>query len=577
MEINPELKRYITQKKWKWKWASGGNLAIKTCPFCGRSKSKFWIHAERTIYRCWNCDQRGNLYKLKRELGDTAKVVSAARLVSGEDPQKGGDPVPMEYVDKWHRALLKNERALEYCDSRGFDDRTIRHFKLGLQRKHGVSWLAIPHINDGECANVKFRSLPPAEKAFRRVKGRASVLFNQDALADYDSIVIAESETDTMAFWQAGVRNVVGLTCGAETFLPEWFDILADKEKVTLALDVDAVGQHGARDIARRLGFDRCYNVLLPAHDANEVLQTLGPAELSKSLGQAEQFDVAGVVSLADAFLRCGEMVEMGEEGLDTPWTAVNRFVSWQPGDLIILSARTGVGKTSWALNVALHLAMQGHPVLFYCLEMSVERLAAKLAAVIRKKSTEDLGRVDFAYARYICRRLPFYFVDPDWGGSLKVDHVLDKIREVVKRHGIKYLVFDHLHFLCRSLQYLTNEIGQITRTFKLLTQELGLRTTLIAQPKKIGSDRVLVLDDLKDSASIPMDADQVIFIHRAAVPAALDEGDVSDISDNEVLEPKALMRFSKSRFKPSGDCLLWFDGAASTFYSWDERPVRDM
>ena len=160
----------------------------------------------------------------------------------------------------------------------------------------------------------------------------------------------------------------------------------------------------------------------------------------------------------------------------------------------------------------------------------------------------------------------------------MKVDSVMDKLREAVKRYGIQFLVFDHLHFLCRSLQYLNQEIGQISRSFKLLSEELGLRTILIAQPKKTGSDRVLKLDDIRDSGSIPMDADQVVFLHRNPVPAALeDEADLDGDDDAEVMEPKTLVRVEKARFRGGGSCKLYYDGAASTFYNWAERPVKEL
>ena len=253
------------------------------------------------------------------------------------------------------------------------------------------------------------------------------------------------------------------------------------------------------------MGFDRCWNVLLPGHDANDVLTRLGPAELSRSLQHAERFEVSGVVTAADVLARCRETAEIGDQGLLTPWRDVNRLMGqgWQPGDLVVLSAKVKTGKTTWALEQSLHLASEGTPILFFCLEMRTERLAQKIAANLRKKAIDDLTAVDYSYARYMIRKMPFYFVEPDWGGSLKMESVFDKIREAVRRHGIRELVFDHLHFLCRSLQYVTTEVGQVTRGFKLLAQELGITLMLIAQPRKIQGDRVMKLDDIKDSSAI--------------------------------------------------------------------------
>lgn len=579
LTILPELKSYLLRKKWTWKPVDAENIAVKTCPFCGRSKFKFYIHASKTVYRCWHCDARGNLYKLKRELGDLQGVVSATQLAGGEKA-KAAKPVDMALVEKWHRQLFRSQKVLAYLrEQRGFSEETLRFFKLGLQKQDGALWLAIPHINGGVCHNVKFRSLPPAEKTFRRVKGAASVLFNADTLAEHGDVVIAEAETDAMSLWQAGVKNVVGLTCGADTFLPEWYDILADKEQVTICLDADGVGQQGARAVARRLGFDKCFNVLLPYHDANDMLVQAGPDELAKTVESAERFEVTGIVSVSEAMLRCKESEEIGDEGLLTPWSEFNALIGkgWHPGDLVVLSAKIKVGKTTWALNVANHHALQGTPALIYCLEMSTERLGQKHAALTRHKAVESLTAVDYELVRFHVRSEPLYFVEPDWGGSFKVEAVLDKIREAVKRYGIKLMVFDHLHFLCRSLQYLTAEIGQVTRAFKLLAQELNIVVLLIAQPKKIEGSRIIKYDDIKDSSSIPADADQIILLHRDSRVVGLDDntGKVQ-ASDQEVLVPKTLVRVDAARFRGGGECFLFYDGASSTFLDWDSRPARE-
>lgn len=580
MDIKPELKQYLSIKKWKYRMPDrSGNLTVQTCPFCGKTKWKFYIHAQKTLYHCFTCQAKGNLYRLKRELGDldNKSVVSAAHAAGDDSSAQEGKPVPMKMVDRWHQQLMKTERALEYCDKRGFDLQTIKHFRLGLQKKHGIYWLTIPHINHGVCYNVKFRSLPPSEKRFRRVRGASSVLFNADALDDYDKMVLVEAELDAISMWQAGVRNVVSLTGGAETFPPEWYDVLADKDEITICLDADAVGQGGARTIARRLGFDKCFNLILPYHDANEMLKAAGAGELAREVAKGgERFEVYGVVSAADAMLQCRTRSELGDEGFLTPWESLNRLLGagWQLGDLVVLSAKIKVGKTTWALNQAVHLASKGTPCLIYCLEMSVDRLAEKVAAVLRKKPIDDLTHLDFSIARYMLREMPLYFVAPDWGGSLKVDAVFDKIRESVKRYGIKFMVFDHLHFLCRSLQHLTAEVGQVTRGFKLLSQELDMVTLLIAQPKKIQGERVIKYDDIKDSSSIPADADQIILLHRQARPASLTGGqDVSSEDDAEVLDPKTLVRIDAARFRGGGNITLWYEGASATFYEMDDRP----
>ncbi len=588
MQIATELKQYLNLKKWQYRpTGDGKNIAIKTCPFCGYSKWKFYIHGENTKYRCWHgsCNAVGNLYKLKRDLGDLKNKLVSAASATGSARQEKYKEIPMERVEKFHRKLLKDKEARLYLKGRGFGTETIKHFKLGLRRKNGISWLAIPHINDEVCHNIKFRSMPPAAKRFERVTGCASVLYNEDALADHETIVLVEGEMDAMSFWEAGVKNVIGLTGGASSFPPEWYDLLAEKDEVILAMDADAVGQNGARDIARRIGFDRCTNVLLPVKDANEVLMEYGKVELVRSLQTKERFEVHGIYSLDQALQEWITQLDIGvEKGLHTPWYGVNRIIGkagWQPGDLIVLSAKVKIGKTTFSLSCLKHWADQGHPTLMFCMEMGKKRLVPKLIAMHRKRDVDELQRIDGQYTRYHLRNVPFYFAEPEWG-AITPDSVFTKIRESVKRYGIRALVFDNLHYLCRSLQHLTNEIGNVCRSFKMLAEELGITVILIAQPKKVGDKKIISHYDIKDSASIPADADQVIILHRDELPAGMlatpdDKDDGKPETNQPLYEPKMLVRSDASRYQAGGECYLYYQGETSLFYDWQDRPTKAL
>lgn len=72
-----------------------------------------------------------------------------------------------------------------------------------------------------------------------------------------------------------------------------------------------------------------------------------------------------------------------GNQGLQTPWSNVNKLVKgFQAGDLIIVSAPPKIGKTTWCLDIARNLTRQGTPVLFWCMEMRAERLVRKVRTV---------------------------------------------------------------------------------------------------------------------------------------------------------------------------------------------------
>ena len=127
------------------------------------------------------------------------------------------------------------------------------------------------------------------------------------------------------------------------SFLPTWIDKLKPLKKINLCYDPDEPGQKGAREAARRLGYDRCLNVVLPeGQDVNEFFQGHDIFEFQALVNEARQFDVSGVMSIEQGFekFRAESRLEQAT-GLMTPWPSVNRRIKtgFQPGELIILSA----------------------------------------------------------------------------------------------------------------------------------------------------------------------------------------------------------------------------------------------
>ena len=130
------------------------------------------------------------------------------------------------------------------------------------------------------------------------------------------------------------------------------------------------------------------------------------------------------------------------------------RIKSFEPGDLIILSAIPKIGKTTLALQIVYYNTMNNIPCLFYCLEMRPERLLKKLASmVLDREIPDDWEEMKKAVeeARERIETLPLFF-----GYSYKridLDFVIGTIRNAAKRYDIKFVVFDHLHFLVRDVK----------------------------------------------------------------------------------------------------------------------------
>ncbi len=272
----------------------------------------------------------------------------------------------MDKVRQGHEALLKDREAMTYLTKgRGLSESIIRRMQLGLVERDGIKWLCIPHFRQGMPVNIKWRTLPPAEKEFRREPGYPTILFNGDYLDGCNEVILCEGELDAITLLDRDFDNAVATTTGANTLPPDAYDKLAALERVFLAYDSDAAGQKGAREAAKRLGIEKCYAVKFPegVHDVNDYFLKGGTAEGFRSLlTEAKPFDVETVASFTQALDRLAEerVLRTWDQIEDTvPWPNVQKRVGrWRSGDLIVLSSPPKTGKTTFAIGVLLHWAL---------------------------------------------------------------------------------------------------------------------------------------------------------------------------------------------------------------------------
>jgi replicative DNA helicase len=120
---------------------------------------------------------------------------------------------------------------------------------------------------------------------------------------------------------------------------------------------------------------------------------------------------------------------------------------------------------------------------------------------------------------------------------------------------------------LARSVDHRSEEIGVITKSFKLLAMEMEIPLILIAQPRKLTPGKVMTPWDLKDSVDIFSDADQIILLHRELIGSTCEKNAVqSAVEGAEIYDSKTLVRIAKSRHMAGKDALLYFEGAQHRF-----------
>jgi len=571
---------YIQSKGLAYKIQSG--QAVLNCFFCGDTKGHLYIDQRDGAFFCQKCNERGNLITLQKHFGDYQKdrqqmnrphqAPQGAVRAAFEDKSTYCPALDDKKATEANLRLLNNESALKYItEARGLSIETVKAFRIGLQIDNdGGQWLTIPHYEKGKLINIKSRSLPPAEKTFRRVKDCRSILFNSDCLKDNKNIVyLCEGEIDALTLWDRGEKNVVATTTGAGSFDPAWIDQLKDVKKIILCYDPDEAGQKGARDIARRLGYERCFNVVLPdGQDLNEYF--MAGNSVADFIGHvhntARRFDVAGVMTFDDGLRKYREEHQNPEQttGIRTGWPSLDKIIKtgFMSGELVVLSAPPKIGKSTLALQIVSYNSLQDIPALFFCLEMRPMKIIQKITQC--HVMSEEIGMAEIEKTQRDFKGKPLYLGFCYQRPAL--EGIIETIKAAIRRYGLRLVVFDHLHFLCRSITNQTQEVGLAVQAFKFLAEELETPIILIAQPRKLQTDSIMTAMDLKDSSSIYSDCDHLILMHRARKVTNAKDYQTGAELKHESFDPMTLIRVEASRYNSSGECLLFYHGEYSRF-----------
>lgn len=573
MKLDPEA--FVREQGWTFK-RHGQELATY-CPLCDKP-NHLYINQESGAWKCHRCGESGNLYQLKRRMHlpteDRWAGISSMREAMKPPPAKR---IPMEDVDALHLALMADSEAIAYCtDARKWTREVLVRHKIGLRSDQRGKWLAYPWITQGQCKGIKYRVLPAYQdqqgSRFDREVGCESVLYNLDALAPYTDVILTSGESDALTLLSLGFSNVVGSTTGESSLPLAAIDALAKKEAVYIAYDNDDAGRKGAREVGRRIGYERAWYVPLPTgkKDLSEIIASGGDREdIEVCLAQMVRFDVPSVCSVPQALDRLeADHLSRATDTITsvTPWPTVNhRIKRWRPGNVIYLGAPQGTGKTTWALNVAAHWAAHNSPVLMYCLEMHISELIQHVLCAHYQRPEEQVDSEVIERARRDLVNWPLYL-----GANPKVTKpkdLFELLRQAIRRYGLRLLIFDNIHALARNIEHRTEEVSTLSKQFKALAMEMEIPILVIAQPRKLTPGVVMTPWDFKDSVDLYSDADQMLILHRETISKAKAHEAVAEADgEQDNMSPFTLVRIGKARHVPERDVTLYFEGAHHRF-----------
>lgn len=273
-----------------------------------------------------------------------------------------------------------------------------------------------------------------------------------------------------------------------------------------------------------------CEEVSEAAYTEEEDVQRLVEMAESKIYAIAEQKENKNFVHIREALVSVYEhLQQLGvnkEEtlGMKTGFSGLDRIlVGMGKSDLVLVGARPGMGKTSFAMNVATSAALKsGKTVCVFSLEMSTEQLVSRLLsseALVDSYALRsgELTDEDWQKLAHAASRLSDCDILIDDTTGMTVAGMMSKLRRV-KNLGL--VVIDYLG-LMQSEHHIDNrvqEVSEISRNLKLMAKEFKVPVICCAQLSRgpeSRTDKRPMLSDLRDSGAIEQDADIVLFLYR--------------------------------------------------------------
>ena len=254
--------------------------------------------------------------------------------------------------------------------------------------------------------------------------------------------------------------------------------------------------------------------------------------------------------------------------GVPTGFTDLDKMTSGlQPGDLVIIAGRPSMGKTSLAINMAEHVALEaGLPVGIFSMEMGASQLVMRMLGSVgkldqHKVRTGRLADEDWRKLTDAVGRLNEAPIHIDETAALNALELRARARRLHRQYGrLGLIVVDYIQLMSASSQgeNRATEISEISRSLKALAKELSVPVIALSQLNRSLEQRPNkrpVMSDLRESGAIEQDADVILFIYRDEVynPESAEKGTAEVI-------------IGKQRNGPIGMVPLVFQGEYTRF-----------
>ncbi len=338
----------------------------------------------------------------------------------------------------------------------------------------------------------------------------------------------------------------------------EYISIIRNK---SLARKVIKVGEEISND-----AYDGSVSV-------DEMLENVEKKVIDVTRSNTSSDFYTGEQIFSEAIKHIEAIQEAGSDitGIRTLYNDLDRMTAgFQKGDLIILAARPSMGKTAFALNIAMNSAsVTPGSIAVFSLEMPAEQVAIRIMAAkakveIQKLRTGKLNDEEWSRLNEASQQLKnqnFYIDDTP---GIKVSEMYAKARKLAQDGGLYMIIVDYIQLIQATgkSDSRQQEVSEISRRLKAMARELNVPVVALSQLSRsveARQDKRPMLSDLRESGALEQDADIVLFLYRDAYYNH-EENASEEREDVELL-------ISKHRNGPTGKVVLAFEKEINAFY----------
>ena len=425
------------------------------------------------------------------------------------------------------------DNDVKELSSRKIDLNTVQKFNYGTAMHNGkVCQVANYYNSDRELVAQKLRY---SDKSFQWLgDAKQATLFGQQLWGSKGKmIVVTEGELDALSvskLWnnKFPVVSIKTGAAGAKKDIQKELEWLENFDSVVLCFDQDDAGKKAAAECAKLFSPNKAKVCSLPLKDASDMLVAGKHKELTDCIWSAKAYRPDGIVCGTDLWDSISQ--EDNYVTVDYPFQSLNiKTHGLRKGELVTITAGSGVGKSSFCRHVALHLLQKDFKVGYIALEESIKRTSLGIMGVslhkplhLTREGVED-DTLRHTYNTTVGNG-NFYLYNHF--GSTVADNLISKIRYLAKACSTDFIILDHLHMALSSLgDGHTNDerklIDYTVSVLRTLVEETGIGLILVSHLRRSEGDKgwedgkSVTMNALRGSASIGQLSDMIISMQR--------------------------------------------------------------